>query len=216
MLLRLLEVVGVALDAHRRAPHVVRQRHRVAGDGAGQDVVDEPVVVEGVGQRLAEVHVVHRRPAVVDDRIEDPHGLLLVDHDVLARREALHLVLRQIAVRAVEVAVHQAEHPGVDLDDGPELDRVQGILDHVPALEAVDCDVLAGNEHRLHGGGERDQLRHVPGRAGAPERRSAMPSPRSASAWAQPWPMPRAPAVTIVTLRSTRVPCRNRPDSSRS
>ena len=73
----------------------------------------------------------------MDDGIEDPHGFFFLHDDMLAGPQPLDLVLRQVAVRAVEVAVHQAEHARVDLDHRAELDLIQRIVHHVPAEEMV-------------------------------------------------------------------------------
>ena len=122
--LGLVDVVGVALHVLGHAPQVVRDRHRVALDGAAQDLLVEAVVVEGVADGAAHVDVVHRRPLVVDLEHHDAHRLLLDDLDVRRLAQALDLVVGQVAAGALVVALDHAEHARVVLLHMPELDLV--------------------------------------------------------------------------------------------
>ena len=66
--------------------------------------------------------------------------LLLADVDVLGVPQTLNLVLRQVAISAVEVALEQTEHAAVELDDGAKLDLIDGL--GTPALVPVVLETL--------------------------------------------------------------------------
>ncbi len=100
-------------------------------DGLGNDI---PVVVQGVGQFLAEVGQLSSKPALVDGRAVGEVEALLLDSEALrtllvAEAEIGELVMRALILRRVNLIETGAGGPTlIGHSDAPEMIRISGFL----------------------------------------------------------------------------------------
>jgi thioredoxin reductase (NADPH) len=100
-------------------------------DGLGNDV---PVVVQGVGQFLAEVGQLSSKPALVDGRAVGEVEALLLDPEALrtllvAEAEIGELIMRALILRRVNLIETGAGGPTlIGHADAPEMIRISGFL----------------------------------------------------------------------------------------
>ena len=171
MLARQSEVEFIGREVRRIAPEVVRVRPGVADHEALEDDVVEAFVVEGMGEAEPSVEIVEGRLAVVHPQQEHPHGLVLRHPGTGVAVHPLHLVGRQVAVRRVDLAAHQRQHPRAGLHHraAPHiLDRLRIMRPaHEMPGEALQVEADAGLIGRRvdHIGARARVIRRQPGRA---------------------------------------------------